>query len=400
MRALLPLIMLMCGTCAVSAAEPWRLIAPIQPERALAVSPAVISAVRVAPTLDVFNADSAELTLSLPDGLRVMVRRSGGETRHANDFTWRGHANGDFEQQVMLTRSGDFLAGFLSLSSGIYELTPNRHGTLLMKLDSDRFPSCADAVPVPAERSRPLHDQLSNDRAPAGSANLIDVLMVFSPGTITQLGGQAQAYVFAQSAVDSANLTFENSQMLARFRLVSVRLTTRADSGDSLIDLQWLLDDVQVAGWRNEAGADMVSMISEFSNACGQGYVMGDPPGAGMAPFAFQVSARSCAVGNLSYAHEHGHNMGFQHNPENGSGPAFPYAYGHYIDGSYRTVMSYANPCAAGCTRRPYFSNPNVSYLGAPTGIADQRDNARAGNQTASIVAAFREAKLFVSGFE
>lgn len=64
--------------------------------------------------------------------------------------------------------------------------------------------------------------------------------------------------------------------------------------------------------------------------------------------YAFQVSVRSCAIGNLGYAHEHGHNLGVQHNPENGSGAAFPYAYGHYIDGSYRTVMSYANPCPAG----------------------------------------------------
>ena len=94
--------------------------------------------------------------------------------------------------------------------------------------------------------------------------------------------------------------------------------------------------------------------------------------------------------------------MGFQHNREDGIGPVFPYAFGHYINGSYRTVMSYSTPCASGCTRRPYFSNPNVSFMGAATGIAEQRDNARAGNQTASIVAQFRGSVdvLLRNGFE
>ena len=62
------------------------------------------------------------------------------------------------------------------------------------------------------------------------------------------------------------------------------------------------------------------------------------------------VTARSCAIGNLSYAHEHGHNLGFAHNPENGGGAAYADAYGHYVSGNYRTVMSYSNPCVGGCT--------------------------------------------------
>jgi hypothetical protein len=105
---------------------------------------------------------------------------------------------------------------------------------------------------------------------------------------------------------------------------------------------------------------------------------------------AFTVTARSCAVGNLSFAHELGHNMGSQHNPENGSGPTFPYGFGHYVNGSYRTVMSYVDPCPSGCTRVAYFSNPNVIFNGAATGINNARDNARSINNTADTIAGYR----------
>jgi len=82
--------------------------------------------------------------------------------------------------------------------------------------------------------------------------------------------------------------------------------------------------------------------------------------------------------------------MGSQHNPENGSGPIFSYSYGHYVNGAYRTVMSYSDPCTSGCTRVAHFSNPMISYLGHPTGIDNQRDNVRSIEQTADIVTRYR----------
>ncbi len=82
--------------------------------------------------------------------------------------------------------------------------------------------------------------------------------------------------------------------------------------------------------------------------------------------------------------------MGSQHNPENGSGAAFPYSYGHYVNGNFRTVMSYVDPCPSGCTQRPYFSNPSVLFSGLPTGIEGTRDNARSINNTADIIANYR----------
>jgi hypothetical protein len=194
--------------------------------------------------------------------------------------------------------------------------------------------------------------------------------------------------------------------MLAHFDLVATALSVREDSGDMGADLSWLAQDAATAALRNAVGADMVSLLVEGGNACGIGYVMRNP-GPGFAGSAYQVTARSCAVGNLSFAHEHGHNMGMEHDPANGPTPAtasFPWSFGHFVNGSYRTVMSYATQCVGGCTRVPHFSNPDVLHAGVPTGIAELRDNARSGDSTAPIVANFRDsgavALIFRDGFE
>lgn len=89
---------------------------------------------------------------------------------------------------------------------------------------------------------------------------------------------------------------------------------------------------------------------------------MSNPPEASFAPSSCQVTARNCSIGNRTYAHKHGHNMGFQLDSGNGSVPSFPCAFGHFVDGDHRTVMSYSTGCVGGCTRRPYFSKPNVIF--------------------------------------
>ena len=129
-------------------------------------------------------------------------------------------------------------------------------------------------------------------------------------------------------------------------------------------------------------------MFTTSTAACGIGYLMG--AAGGSANNGYTVTARTCAVGNLSFAHELGHNMASHHNPENGGTPTFPYAFGHYVNGSYRTVMSYSDPCTSGCTRVPYFSNPNIIFNGQPTGINNARDNARSIELTADWIANYR----------
>lgn len=370
------------------------------------LSPAAVAAREVAVEPAAIAADPGALDVELIGNI-VRFERASSERRN-DGLTWRGVLGLQPEYQAVLTEHQGVLMGYFSTPGGTYELTTDSSGRqVLLALDDGLFPPCGGAPAGPdGAGERPDAARAAPGPVPADTAAQTDVLIVVTAQTRAALGGTPQAEAFAQSAVDSANTAFANSQMNTRFRLVGVRETARVETTTSLSpDLSWLSQDAEVAGWRNATGADLVSLIvsATAGGACGVGYLM-QSPGAGFAGSAFQVTARSCAVGNLSYVHEHGHNMGLTHNPENGSGPSFPYAYGHWVDGSFRTVMSYSNPCTSGCTRRPYFSNPNVSFNGAPTGIADQRDNARAGNNNGDIVSNFRATvvtpALFANSFE
>jgi len=107
------------------------------------------------------------------------------------------------------------------------------------------------------------------------------------------------------------------------------------------------------------------------------------------------VVNHSCATGYYSFGHELGHNQGLHHDPATagGSSSVFPYAFGYQDPfGDFRTIMAYN--CPGGCVRVNHFSNPDILFNGEPTGDASQSNNARALDETASVVASFRQSTI------
>lgn len=293
-------------------ADAWRL--PLLPP-----SPAAVETRNLRINPEVIRADATTLRLPLFDA-EVVAHRSAAQEIDGQ-VSWQGliGANpdrADPDHQVSLTYDGVHLAGYLSTASGVYEIAPTAQGNVLMKLDSARFPPCSGGIHPHIKAAETLLKDLPApiEAVNGGAPSVMEMLVVFASDSVTAMGGQAAARTFAQQAIDSANLAYSNSQMTVRMRLAGVRFPARAGSGNLDTDLTWLQADPTVARWRDDVGADMVGLIVE-SPGCGLGYVMG-APSAGFAPFAFQVSARGCAVGNLTFAHEHGHNMGMLHNPK------------------------------------------------------------------------------------
>lgn len=399
MKPRLPLLFCLLAAPSLAAALPaWQPASSDIDVASLLRHPAATAAQRI--RIDAAALQQAdELELALPGGRHHTLTVVARERREGGDLWLLGRIGGESTAQVSLTLSGGYLGGLISAPEGNYEVTTLADGSqVVIALNQEAFPECATgaAETVPAL----VPGWLESGATPmADTANRTDVMLVFSPEALTAIGGLPQAQAFAQSAVDSSNTAFRNSDMTTRFRLAGIRATTRAETGNSSTDLTWLQSNAEVIGWRNELGADLVSLITQSLDACGRGYLQSSP-GAGFAEFAVQVTARNCAVGNLSYVHEHGHNMGMGHDPGNGNG-AYAYSLGHFVNGSFRTVMAYDTNCVGGCTRRAYFSNPAVSYSGNPTGVVDQRDNHRTGNQTADIVANFRTSGIiFLDGFQ
>lgn len=274
-------------------------------------------------------------TLEIPlfDGKTYLADHYQTETRAADDYTWRGRiSEGKFEGDVILTFKKGYVAGLIYAPlNQVYEIMPKGEKQILIELNQNFFPECAgdvkgaDALPKTADTSAATTD--SGDR--------IDVLVLYTTPVKTSLGGDAQAQAFAQSAIDTSNTTYLNSKIRQRLRLAGAQETAIAETGSLSSELPVVRSDAATAALRDQTKADLVAMISNSSDACGIGYLMGSANPLN----GFTVTSRTCAVGNLSFPHELGHNMGSQHNPENGSGPTYPYGFGHYVDGLFRTVM-------------------------------------------------------------
>ena len=387
---------------AQSAPETARLFDLIGTEKPRStVSMAAVREQEIAINVNNINFETAQkLDFPLLDGtLHEAIRsESEGFIRFADDeFTWRGKIFGvnEWSGDVTLTVKAGALAGLIYSPGGVYEIVPQENlKHLLVKIDQSQFPPCGGAIPEKQENREVNRPSTLDARLAVDNGSQIDVLVVYTSNVRVALGGTPQAQAFAQQSIASTNTAYQNSGINPRLRLVGTKEVTYAEAGTTSAALDWVDSDATVAAARNTAKADTVAMLIESaSDGCGRAYVMRNV-GPAFSGSAFSVTVRGCAVGNLSFAHEIGHNEGCEHNPENGAPPgdaSYPYAFGHYVNNSFRTVMSYVDPCPGGCDRVAYFSNPSVTFNGFATGITNQRDNRRVINNTALTMSQFRD---------
>ncbi|MEM7350090.1 MAG: PKD domain-containing protein [Acidobacteriota bacterium] len=358
---------------------------------------------QVAIDLSLLQQPSAKIILDLPDGNRYEVLSTGFEQRLDGGTTWRGEVPWqglEMPAGVTLTVHDSLVVGTISTPDGTYEIRPQADRShRLAKVDRSHLPDCAGGVQpeVAYEASQaPLATLPAIDSSTAATeltgipqkASSIDVLAIYSSGARNLRGGHSQIRALIQHAVDFANSSFGNSATSPR--VVLRHAEEMAISQSNWHDLGFLRQHGPTQALRNEVGADLVAaFIHDVDGFCGQGYLM-NPVGVGFAPWGYSVNLVECDISVA--AHEFGHNLGLHHDPANaGSNPAFAWAYGHFVDLRFRTIMSYSAECTnRNCPRIPNFSHPGISFQGLPTGIANQRHNARVLNVTGSVVAAFR----------
>lgn len=353
--------------------------------------------------------EGSELSIQLPSDVAVTVTKSTvkGSVDKANHQHWVGKAKGYENSSANFTVYNDILVGRMEIDDVVYEIRPTKKSSSelipdsyqIKRIDIAALPSCEttgdEAAQLAENKSSEITKfdrQLPQANSTAGEV-VIDLLSVYTPAARDSLGGVSAIEAFILAGMDIANTAFENSEMGIRFNMTHMALVDYTEVS-SFFDLEWVRENEEVAGLRDVHHADMVSLISD-GNYCGRGFVQRSP-GADFADSAFQISDVDCAVSNLTFAHEHGHNMGMEHNPGDfffdPSIASFEFAFGHSVSGSYRTIMSLSGECTSRCERRMFFSNPNVSVSSTPAGIAGERDNARVGRLTAPIIRDFRMA--------
>ncbi len=181
---------------------------------------------------------------------------------------------------------------------------------------------------------------------------------------------------FIAQVIDETNQGYINSEIPLRIKAHCPEKLAIAESGDSY----GLLSQLKALNNNNYSmtrdGADTAALLVLKLDNCGMAYLYALDSG-----MTFSVTAKACATGYYSFAHEIGHNIGALHNPEVSINSLYPYGLGHLIEaGDYstglRTIMAYNY--AGYETRVNYWSNPAVKHplTNTPTGIAEKSNNA------------------------
>jgi hypothetical protein len=352
---------------------------------------------------DTSAADAGDVTLNLFEDVQLRARRTRLDVTPKGGTVWHGRLL-DVQGDATIAVNDGVMAGTVFAGDRVYEILYAGNGEHdVREVQPSAFPT--DDPDVELELTEPddpgaasALDAAIEAGIAADSASQVDVMIVWTTAARTAAGGTAAIQSLVDLSVANANTAYANSGVTQRLRLVYAGEVSYSESGVQT-DLSRLTNTSDgymdsVHSLRNTYGADVVTLIGSgyaSGGSCGVGYLM-TYVWSGFAGNAFNVVDRTCSASNQTYAHEVGHNMGLQHDPNNaGTTPAYNYAFGYqHPTGAFRTVMAY--PCPSGsCPRVKHFSNPNVTYNGMPTGSATS-NNALALNNTAATVANFRQA--------
>lgn len=351
------------------------------------------------------DAVSGTLELGLFPGLTVTATPEQRSTAANGAIVWTGGVAGDKFGHAVLVVNGADVTGSVIANNQVFEIRPLGQGRhRIVEIDQAAFPAehddfredPASPPPLPRPKAAPAAKAVSGmGRAVTDSpqaTSRVTLLALYTPEA------KAASYNIIDEiglAVAVSNQAYARSGMGVQLDLVGIRQYTGiTDNGDLNTILDSVTGNSTIEGWRNTAQADLVTMMSEVSTAyCGLAWLS---PGAAS---AYSSIVRSCAISNLSFPHEIGHNLGARHDRYvDPSTSTTAYNYG-YVDRSarVRTIMAYNNDCSDSgfnCTRVAYFSSPSLTLNGRPLGVALgaglATDNARAISERSTVATNFR----------
>jgi hypothetical protein len=341
---------------------------------------------------------ASRLTLNLFGDTQLTAVRERVDQHLAGGLAWVGHIEGQPGSEVVLAAKGTVLMGTVDLVDRSFEIVyvaGNTHA--VRELDPNGIPDQFE--PATTALNSSAAKRTTTPGSAASTGQVIDLMMVYTPMARSNAGGFAGVETRIMNAVTRANQAFLNSQVDIHLNLVylgEVNYTETGDLSNALRDLRGTADGYmdEVHMLRNLYAADLVMLVADDSNYCGMATTLTALDNASAATAAFSVlhddSVYNCLGSNNALAHEIGHMLGNAHNPEsNATSGLFADSHGYRICGAFRDAM--ADRCTTEA-RIPYFSNPDVSYGGQPTGVRGANDTARSMTAAAPTVAGFRQA--------
>lgn len=356
------------------------------------------------------NTDRRRISLPLFGRRRLVLNRSSLE-QQKNGLIWKGAIENQRGSSATFVIVGEAVTGnILTTGRNMYQVRYLGNGVhSLQEIDRTKFPPEGNSTEPPAEAVQAQQpEMLAAAAAPptcnTDPANEIDVLVVFTPTTRAAAGGLAGIQGTILLAVQETNDSYANSGINQRVRLAHMQEVNYTESGSSITDRDRLRNPTdgimdEVHALRTTFAADVVVLIVDNLDDCGRAFIM-NPVSNAFEKFGFAVVRRSCATGNFTFGHELGHIMGARHDwdADGANNSPFPFNHGflrtnpsNTNTNPWRTIMGVrAN---TNTVRIQFWANPNVNFVGDPTGVATgsrQANNARTLNTTAATVANFR----------
>jgi len=333
--------------------------------------------------------------------------------------------DGDFGAMTLLVYDedeGTMVTGTVNASIGTFTIRPIGDGMhSIREVDTSGLPQFEEPLsPPPATEDPGMGSRQPPPTSPIAGAegaddfSEIDVAVFYTPAArdgAATLKGRLGITALVDEMFENANAAYQMSGAMLRVRRVLLQEVTYMESG-SQTDLERLtyksdgfMDEIH--GLRDEYSADLVHLISGAGVSCGRAWTdLHESRGFGLTRY-------DCEVGDYTFAHELGHNMGLNHDRYavkcrgrvfglrpgtcNNDIDNHPYAHSYgYVnqqafssnatrDQAWMTIMAYDWQCRdAGylifrtgryCHRQRRFSNPNLDLSGDALGISGTADS-------------------------
>ncbi len=231
----------------------------------------------------------------------------------------------------------------------------------------------------------------------ADDGSIIDVLFVYTEEARLKEGGTSAIESLIDLTVSVTNAAYSNSGVSHVIREAG---SSQINFSENSFTFSGFLNSAQngsipgLHALRDANNADLVAILVDGDNSlCGLGFLM-ETVSTSFAPFGYSVTQTDCAAANFTVAHEIGHNMAARHDRTDDN-TNIPFSFNHgFVDSNngFQTIMGASR---SGETRIQNFSNPNVLFNGAVTGVAEgspfAADNRLTLQNTAFTVSNFRQ---------
>lgn len=336
-----------------------------------------------------------------------------GRLRPASAAVGGGASGADSVGWFVLVTRGAGMAGHFSTAQGEYYLRADSVGYSLVREDSVPLRCGVRDIEKPQRTQRGGSRSRVTGESQALSATEaredgreIDVLILYTDAALKSVGSVADVESMAYLGAEDMNHALRSSKIDLQVRVVGVEKTDFVetlsyDDETSAKDLDALAFEARGKGARDRRDAtraDVVMLFRAQGEMEGIAFLLKSPFDL---PYDADRAFGALRIHDVAYkynfAHEFGHILGSHHNPPRSGFRR--YSRGHCFEGSdgvtYGTILSY---CGAD-NRIRHYSNPEVEFMGAPTGRPDLDARGRVDRKSSDEARTFAETKPHLANY-